>query len=438
MEEKDWALLISYATNNRLVPVLGSEMTQINTGAQTEPLYRHLAKMLWADVNPAKPYTGQSLQEICMNEPDRSLARSNIYRKYNNIQARDFDYRLVRAIMNITGFNLFISASIDPGFEKQLAEVRGNATNKVSTYYSDLTTDDFMNLKIEREEDINLAYIFEAIRKSTSGNSIGEPSEFATDDEERMEYLYKLAKSISKDVYNNLLNYVRGKSLLILGCAFPDWYMRFMIRILTDKRFKGRETTVYVVSNDNVVNQLNEQYFYDNFKIKIIQPPLLVSEFVDEFSQRWNTNKANFNDNFPGAKVFISYYRKDSQGSHDIFTNLRQTGVDAWFDTEDLKAGEFEPNILKQVKDCSIFVPVLSDNILTNPACFSREKEWDWIFNLNNLKLKVPLIIPVILDNISKTDERIPELFKANSIFNWQDEKQPFLNKLTDALRNKS
>ena len=43
---------------------------------------------------------------------------------------------------------------------------------------------------------------------------------------------------------------VNNKILLFIGCDFPDWFMRFIIRIMTNQRYKSRIFSDYVVYDE--------------------------------------------------------------------------------------------------------------------------------------------------------------------------------------------
>jgi hypothetical protein len=59
--------------------------------------------------------------------------------------------------------------------------------------------------------------------------------------------------------------------------------------------------------------------------------------------------------------VFLSYAREDAAAARRIADALRAFGVEAWFDQDELRGGDsWDAKIRKQIKECALFVPVIS------------------------------------------------------------------------------
>src|SRR5271170_1687656 len=60
--------------------------------------------------------------------------------------------------------------------------------------------------------------------------------------------------------------------------------------------------------------------------------------------------------------VFLSYAREDSASAQRIADALRSQGVEVWFDQSELRGGDaWDQNIRRQIKECAIFMPVVSE-----------------------------------------------------------------------------
>src|SRR4051812_15694691 len=63
----------------------------------------------------------------------------------------------------------------------------------------------------------------------------------------------------------------------------------------------------------------------------------------------------------PGKAVFLSYAREDADAARRIAEALRAAGIEVWFDETELGGGDaWDQKIRKQIKDCALFMPVIS------------------------------------------------------------------------------
>src|SRR4051812_50056009 len=59
--------------------------------------------------------------------------------------------------------------------------------------------------------------------------------------------------------------------------------------------------------------------------------------------------------------VFLSYASQDAPAVERIAEALRASGVEVWFDQNELVGGDaWDQKIRKQIKECALFVPVIS------------------------------------------------------------------------------
>ncbi|HEX5628937.1 MAG TPA: toll/interleukin-1 receptor domain-containing protein, partial [Usitatibacteraceae bacterium] len=61
--------------------------------------------------------------------------------------------------------------------------------------------------------------------------------------------------------------------------------------------------------------------------------------------------------------IFLSYTSQDAAAARRICDALRAAGVEVWFDQNELRGGDaWDASIRKQVKECALFVPIVSAN----------------------------------------------------------------------------
>src|SRR3954464_4685613 len=74
--------------------------------------------------------------------------------------------------------------------------------------------------------------------------------------------------------------------------------------------------------------------------------------------------------------VFLSYASQDADAARRICEALRAAGVEVWFDQSELRGGDaWDAKIRKQIKECALFVPVISANTQARMEGYFR-LEW--------------------------------------------------------------
>src|SRR6516165_1186076 len=61
--------------------------------------------------------------------------------------------------------------------------------------------------------------------------------------------------------------------------------------------------------------------------------------------------------------VFLSYASQDADAARRICDALRAEGIEVWFDQSELRGGDaWDRKIREQIRDCALFIPVISTN----------------------------------------------------------------------------
>lgn len=110
--------------------------------------------------------------------------------------------------------------------------------------------------------------------------------------------------------------------------------------------------------------------------------------------------------------MFLSYAREDTESAQRIAEALRSNGVEAWFDQNDLRGGDaWDQRIRSQIKDCSLFVPVISANSQDRSEGYFR-LEWKLAVERTHLMAEgVPFLAPVVVDATSESSAVVPPEF---------------------------
>ena len=74
--------------------------------------------------------------------------------------------------------------------------------------------------------------------------------------------------------------------------------------------------------------------------------------------------------------IFLSYASQDAEAARRICDALRAVGLEVWFDQSELRGGDaWDASIRKQIKECVLFVPIISANTNAREEGYFR-LEW--------------------------------------------------------------
>jgi TolB-like protein/Flp pilus assembly protein TadD len=115
----------------------------------------------------------------------------------------------------------------------------------------------------------------------------------------------------------------------------------------------------------------------------------------------------------PGKAVFLSYASQDAPAAERLCNALRSAGVEVWFDQSELRGGDtWDASIRKQIKNCALFIPVISRNTHARDEGYFR-LEWKLAVDRSHLMTaNRPFLVPVVIDDTSDQDEQVPDRFR--------------------------
>src|SRR3954468_16295272 len=112
--------------------------------------------------------------------------------------------------------------------------------------------------------------------------------------------------------------------------------------------------------------------------------------------------------------VFLSYASQDAEAARRICDALRAAGVEVWFDQSELRGGDaWDAKIRKQIKECTLFVPVISANTQARLEGYFRI-EWKLAAQrTHGMADEKAFLLPVVIDDTRDADAKVPAEFKA-------------------------
>ena len=111
--------------------------------------------------------------------------------------------------------------------------------------------------------------------------------------------------------------------------------------------------------------------------------------------------------------VFLSYASQDAEAARRICDALRAAGLEVWFDQSALRGGDaWDASIRKQIKECALFVPVISTNTDTRSEGYFR-LEWKLAVDRSHLIADdQAFLLPVVIDATLEVNARVPDKFR--------------------------
>src|SRR3954470_133916 len=112
----------------------------------------------------------------------------------------------------------------------------------------------------------------------------------------------------------------------------------------------------------------------------------------------------------PSQAVFLSYASQDAEAARRICDTLRAADVEVWFDQSELRGGDvWDAKIRKQIKECALFVPIISGNTQARLEGYFR-LEWKLAEDRSHLMAKgKPFIVPVAIDDTCDREAHVPD-----------------------------
>lgn len=122
--------------------------------------------------------------------------------------------------------------------------------------------------------------------------------------------------------------------------------------------------------------------------------------------------------------IFLSYASQDADAASRICEALRAAGLEVWFDKNELTGGDaWDQKIRKQIKECSLFVPIISSNTNAREEGYFR-LEWKLSVDRSHLMADdKAFFMPVILDGVVEESARVPDKFRDRQWTRLYDEK---------------
>lgn len=115
----------------------------------------------------------------------------------------------------------------------------------------------------------------------------------------------------------------------------------------------------------------------------------------------------------PGSHaVFLSYASQDEVAARRICDALREAGIEVWFDQSELRGGDAWDHVIRQqIRDCALFMPVISANTAARPEGYFR-LEWTLADQRTQMMGRSrTFVVPVGIDLAPEAKADVPDSF---------------------------
>lgn len=420
--------LIQEIGKGNVVPIVGTDLIRVKKDKKyelmefildkLEPKY-DMSKFKYAENNAISPF-----EKINRIHAIATKDKLGFYTYIKDImkeaephcETTSFDH-----LAKIRKFKLLINASFTNILQKSVELNRNAISNKLDIFSLNINRTPVEDIVIESSiNSISPAGSPQKLKKTVVYNLYGKyewrGENFIVVDDDILELVHYM--SSNKDKLKTLYELLSSSSLLFIGCNFPDWLLRFFIRIFSKQKLSVSSSLYSVADILNSQVDRNRAIFIQNSSIKYFEfdGNAFINRLYNEIARvepKWIRNNGNY--------IFLSYATENQAKVLEIYEDLEKTDLDVFMDIKKIDYGEkITEEVKKAIDNCKVFIPVISvetDNITNKTRYFLQE--WDYVLQLHkennpqNEKHKKPVIFPVFINTVRHNElkETTPKLF---------------------------
>jgi hypothetical protein len=411
-----WDELLSYVEAHSVIPVVGPEMVLVDHQGRREPFYRLLARELATRLKLDNPGEAATLDQVVGAYLARpGSRRQSVYRELGDIAGK-LSVDIPKPLLQLAGIrdlNLFVSFSTDNLLAQAINAARysGRAETRELSFNPSEAGD-----LPDGSRDAPLVY-------SLFGR-ISVLPKYVVAEEDELEWVTAL--QIPEKRPERLFDELGRNHLLFLGCRFPDWLARFILRTAKNTKLSAeRGFSEYLVDAD-AKSDSPLVAFLTSFSRETQVLPLDPVDFVAELAQRWQQRQGNdaaakapepgpMPETMPPGSLFISYASEDRPAALRLAAELQAAGLPVWLDRQQLDWGsDYTARIRLAIQQCALFVPVLSRTAERRTGFYRKEWSWASERNLDFTGSSLAFLCPLVIDDTPVvTSSEIPPSFKT-------------------------
>lgn len=282
------------------------------------------------------------------------ITRDLIGEKRTYVCSTDAISSELKNLLRTKFFRIVLTTTFDTYLENLMREIWGEQL-RVMNIYGEGKTFDFD----EREQSANEFDIRPTLYYICGKVNTYDRPYVATDNDA----IRVVARWLGSNSPKNILNNIRNKGVISIGCKFDDWLFRFFWYVLrhdvnpVDSRKKDAVAVSFSTESDKQLNR----YLQSNNVYTASDVRLFINKILDT-KDICIQDIAMANRQLGG--VFISYAHEDMPVVSNIVQQLNKAGFNVWFDSAKLESGdEYDIRIATAINSCQIFIPILSPQV---------------------------------------------------------------------------
>ncbi len=410
-----WDELLTYIEAHSVIAIVGPEMVVVEHQGRLEPYYRLLARELATRLKLDNPGEAATLDQVVgayLAKP--GSRRQSVYRELGDIAGK-LSVAIPEPLLqlaSIRDLNLYVSFSTDNLLAQAINAARfgGRAETRELSFNPSEAGD-----LPDGSRDVPLVY-------SLFGR-ISVLPKYVVAEEDELEWVTAL--QIPEKRPERLFDELGRNHLLFLGCRFPDWLARFILRTAKNAKLSAeRGFSEYLIDGD-AKSDSPLVAFLTSFSRETQVLALDPLDFVAELAQRWQQRQGGdaaktpepgpMPETMPPGSLFISYASEDRPAALRLAAELEAAGLPVWLDRQQLDWGsDYTARIRLAIQQCALFVPVLSRTAERRTGFFRKEWSWASERNLDFTGSSLAFLCPLVIDDTAVvTSNEIPQSFKT-------------------------
>ena len=417
----DWEMLLEDISRGNIIPVIGNEVYKFSANNELTSVDKYLASKIFEE-NGYTPEPGLSLAEaIDYLEKEKNLHVRDLIRMLKEtVDGISFNFPLLSKFLEINELRFYCNTTVYNNIlENTLKKVRNVSPTSINFSIRSKFPD------CDNIESLDAPLVFNVFGSFKSADP-------ALSEEEMLEFT-ACFKERMNDNAKTILDALKNKSLLFLGCTHPEWLIRFFLRVLSNERMHNwiDRISQIIVVNDFSDYRKKQYDFLKNYNTITYEGN--TKEFVEELSERWKKQNPT---KVKCKTVFLSYTQKDVEAVERLKQALSDiNSITCWYDKEKLFSGDnFETKITENIRDADLFIPLISENSLGQQDKYVYD-EWFQAYTFSKVR-RDKYMMPIVIDDVDLNNNIVKKFYPQTSI-----EKVPqgtpgldFINRLKSNL----
>ena len=249
-EQSDWDELLDFITDRQLTPILGKEMYKFKQDDLLMPVDEYLSRQILGLNNVTDQAALTLTQAVNYLVNEKKVKTMDIIRKLKSmIKEINFEFPLLSQFLSITDINYYINTAVyNNVLENNLTAIRKQTATSINFSINEPFSD------CDDLDKLQVPFVFNVF------GSFLNTVDPALSEEDMLEYTGYFKEKMKNAT--NIINALKNKNLLFLGCAFPDWMVRFILRLLSNEPMHdwGSKRTIIVVNDISDLRKCNTNF----------------------------------------------------------------------------------------------------------------------------------------------------------------------------------